>query len=695
MAKEIPGALILGNGDLNGILWTHNGKLRFSITKNDVCDGRLDTAKDPDLCKIDVKNRKWTKPGRPSSWFDYRYPCPLICGHVEFSKPSGVAFQSKLDLAHACATLSTNNSPLLEACVLAGRNVVIFKTDFPVSLTPCTAKFIPSAKQGTTEGVEWCLSTVPADEDWPGMSFALAHQVKGTRHVVAVVTSLEAKDPVAAAVALAGSALVDDEARQTAAHEAVWRDFWSKSGVALADAYLESVWYRNLYFLRCFSKPGVPPIGLYMGYKSDEMPWHGCATTNYNFEQCFWPAFAANHAELAEPYDRYIMDYLPRAKWFAQETYGLPGAFYPVNLFTHQIFDPAICKSKNRHMNFILPFTYTAGINGWLAHNVWLTYLHHPNRDYLANSAYPVIKPMAVFYAAFLKQCRKTPEGKAIYGPAYSPEHSGFGVDDTPCDIAWTRFTLKAAIQGAQTLGCDADLVTQWQAALVQVPDYPLNPQEPRVVTWARAQKPLYLYDPPFPYNVPVPILPIFPAGEINWWSSEAEKELFTRTLNTVRTVGYNSSMILAGARARLSLPDAYDWISKTFQTLQMPSGFLMMAENYDPVNGVPKPRKNDTGGNYSEQVAAAGIVSELLMQSVGDIIRVFPAWPKDKDASFTNLRAQGGLLVSAEQRGGQTFKIEITSTVGGKLRLLDPWTNEIIERNTKAGESVSFKPAN
>ena len=49
MAPEIPGSLILGNGNLNGILWHHNGQFRFSITKNDACDGRLQTAQDPEL----------------------------------------------------------------------------------------------------------------------------------------------------------------------------------------------------------------------------------------------------------------------------------------------------------------------------------------------------------------------------------------------------------------------------------------------------------------------------------------------------------------------------------------------------------------------------------------------------------------------------------------------------------------------
>ena len=38
------------------------------------------------------------------------------------------------------------------------------------------------------------------------MSFALAHATTGMRHVVSVVTSLEAKDPAAAAVKLARAA---------------------------------------------------------------------------------------------------------------------------------------------------------------------------------------------------------------------------------------------------------------------------------------------------------------------------------------------------------------------------------------------------------------------------------------------------------------------------------------------------------
>ena len=832
MTPEIPGSLILGNGDLNGILWYHHGQLRFTITKNDACDGRLETAQDPELVRIDVANHKWTTPPgceNPPSW-KKPYPCPLICGHILFGtpdpagwsvvqghpqasvrydansgqavatiagrsgntagdsaawgfvpqipgdarkitarcsgstnaswcvelpgtgvrsdwqkaqpeatdveleipsgkkltqlafhvrtddgKPAEVRLHSvmaggeaqslagadsignsgcsaRLDVARAAGTVIRRDGEKLTGRVLAQRNVALFETREKVALAPCSAKFIPPSTRGRQRGVEWVLTKVPNDEDWPGMSFALAHASQDARHAVAVVTSLEAKDPVAAAVQLAEEALAEDATKQVAAHEAVWREFWSASGVALADGYLEATWYRNLYFLRCCSKPGVPPIGLFIGCAFDEMPWHGAPTTDYNFEQTFWGAFVCNHAELAEPYNRLLIEYLPRGKWFAKETYGLDGVHYPVNHFAHQINDPAVCKSRNRHMNFYLPWSYVPGANGWQAHNVWLAYLHHPDTNYLKNTVYPLVKEMAIFYADFLEHCGRSSDGKANYGPSYSPEHRKFGVDNTPCDIAWTRFTLNAAIRGATTLACDGELVPRWRAALALVPDYPRTSKTtPPVIADVRGGEPIT-------YNCPVPAMPVFPAGEVNWFSPAEEKEIFARTIQSIKTNGYNSVIMLAGARARLSLPGTHAWIARSFQRRQMPGGFLTLIGDYRGGRSEEEAAAGgfligDYRGNYVEQVAASGIVSELLMQSVGDIIRVFPAWPRELDAKFANLSAQGGFLVGAEQKSGKVTRLEITSTVGGKLRLFNPWTGEIIERETKLDEHMEFEP--
>ena len=85
------------------------------------------------------------------------------------------------------------------------------------------------------------------------------------------------------------------------------------------------------------------------------------------------------------------------------------------------------------------------------------------------------------------------------------------------------------------------------------------------------------------------------------------------------------------------------------------------------------------------------GLTAELLLQCVGDTIRVFPAWPKGQDARFTDLRAQGGFLVSAEQKDGQVVRLEITSTVGGRLRLLHPRTGALTERDAMKRQSVQL----
>ena len=63
--------------------------------------------------------------------------------------------------------------------------------------------------------------------------------------------------------------------------------------------------------------------------------------------------------------------------------------------------------------------------------------------------------------------------------------------------------------------------------------------------------------------------------------------------------------------------------------------------------------------GNF----AAAQAVHEMLLQSWGNLIRIFPATPEEwSDVSFSQLRAEGGFIVSAERKGGKTVRVTINS---------------------------------
>ena len=73
----------------------------------------------------------------------------------------------------------------------------------------------------------------------------------------------------------------------------------------------------------------------------------------------------------------------------------------------------------------------------------------------------------------------------------------------------------------------------------------------------------------------------------------------------------------------------AYNWIANVFSQYQQANGILIL-------NGIQ-------GANFTEGFAVSGVISEMLLQSVGGIVRVFPAMPSTQNASFSNLAHRAG----------------------------------------------------
>ena len=71
--------------------------------------------------------------------------------------------------------------------------------------------------------------------------------------------------------------------------------------------------------------------------------------------------------------------------------------------------------------------------------------------------------------------------------------------------------------------------------------------------------------------------------------------------------------------------------------------------------------------------------INEMLLQSWGDTIRVFPAIPENwQDVSFQNLGAEGAFLISAQMKEGELLWVKILSEKGGKLQLKIPEVSKI-----------------
>ena len=645
----------------------------------------------------------WTEDGaRAENRFEaVSFEGPKGTVPVDLSLVAPPTCPGRLDLRRAVATALGSGSAVPPASVraLAGRNAFLILTDAPAQLEPVAAPDLPVTK-GSGPGVTWLRQDIPGDPGWAGMQFAVALATQDGRHAVAIVTSLESKDVVPDAVALAQATVRQEADGLVRDHESSWTEFWTASGIDTDDALLTAAWYRNLYFLRCVSKPGVVAPGLFASLVDDRPAWHGDYHTNYNIQQTFWTCLNTNHPELAEPYDRLIANYSPRAQWLARTVFGMDGAYYPHVLFAYEP-PPDHCEGPTRRQYIHHVWGFTLGVAGFTVQPLWWHYKYAPDPKFLREIAYPAVRDVARFYAHFIEQCEEQGDGTVVLAPSVSPEHWGWTpgfARNRNCafDIAMVRYTLDAAIEGARTLGCDAALVARFASCLGRLPAYPTTADaEPVVVDVQDA--------PPTTYNIAVPATPVFPGDVVTWWSDDEEKTLFARTTAGLRWNGNNSMIILGVARARLGMPGTLEWLHEEVETRLRPNGTVCLNRLGSPYN---------RAGHYTEQFATGMAVGELLLQSVGDIIRVFPAWPTDRPARFRHLRAQGGFLVSSEQRGGIVGRLEVASTAGGRLRLLSPWPRLAVRRgnepdadpldpdprgvvslDTDRGERLSFVP--
>ena len=365
MAEGQTESLIVGNGDLYGIVLGKEGGIRLRITKNDIWDARVDTSKDGPLPKVNIRTAAVTgSTGAPPSYGN-AFPQPLCAAALRIGA-SSVA-QGALDLQRAVATVTSGNGDKTDIRVLADRNVLLITTREAVSIEPGRA-----GQTGTTDGVEWLHVTLPGDMDYKGMEYSLA--VAGTESikVVALVTSFDITtgDVRGAATVLAKKTLAEVEQSQdqlVAGHEKAWRDFWARSGVELGDRDLQHWWYRMMYFARTVSQPGGRfPVALMPPLATDSTPWHADFHFNYNSWQPFWSVISANHPELADPWISYVHGLLPRAQWQAKEVFDCEGVYYSISQFLHEP-DPAACKSVNRRSLVMSPWGMTIGMVGMTA----------------------------------------------------------------------------------------------------------------------------------------------------------------------------------------------------------------------------------------------------------------------------------------------------------------------------------------
>ena len=489
----------------------------------------------------------------------------------------------------------------------------------------------------------------------------------------------------------------------------LWKNYWNKSGVSLADEFLERTWYHNLYFFNCAVKEGIHTPGLFANWSFNTIgtAWHGDYHMNYNTQQPFWLPFSSNHLEKNLSYVELIEFLMDVSQKWAKEYYNLPGAYFPHSAYP---VDMTMNPYPVPHWGWEIFET------PWAVQGVWWHYLYSKDLDFLRDRAYAPIKAAVEFLVAYMQR----PEARGDQwndnnyhvSPAIPPElyalRPGFKYNyDCTMDLTLIRFIFKAFQQATTDLGLkepEKELLADIEEIMNNFPEYPtaITPDNKEVLVAVPEEHSQAVY------NVPNALATVFPGEDFGLHSDEKTMQLLKNTFDNRQNEGGNDLVFYNLQAARIGMLDLERFKRQINYSL-MPNGTA--SDRVMQVHGRYNDRSNygfmDRMGVWFENFALPVVINECLMQSYNGTIRLFPNWPMESDAEFHDLRAVGAFLVSASLKEGKVTEVKILSEAGSPLQIILPWENyfminangkvpmneKTVEIGTRTGEIISFEP--
>lgn len=497
---------------------------------------------------------------------------------------------------------------------------------------------------------------------------------------VTVVSSHDADDPVTEARRRLEHALAVGFDTICSEHGSWWGRFWRRSWIALPPDCSERSWYWGLYKAGSARRPGAVCPGYGAPWrKGNYLNW-GSFTLGYEETKYNLGLLPTNHAELLEPWIAVVRRATARCRaGFARFYAGMPGIAFPFGF--SWTGDPVLYTGLYNSTPLCV---YTAGEAVKCA---WDYYDFTGDLAFLADVGYPLLKAVATFYRAYLQE---DAQGRLVVFPSRYNEYDSWceAMDDfmrnSVLDITMFRQVFRHAAQAAALLGIDADLAAEWQDALARLAPLPTWPDG----SWKPAEDWKERGFLPFaPHPSLFETWPITVGDSVDaWHGSELERQQARATY--AKWLGHHPLdtwdrcfPFIAAAR----MGDR-EYARKILALLQA----IPEAGNLDRAD------PPDTGeqDGHSPFVVDAGsafpaeVISEMLLQSHGGDIRLFPAAPFSGHFAFHSLRARGAFLLSAEFRDGQVPYVLIQSLGGNACRIANPFgasTAQVRDLDTQA----------
>jgi hypothetical protein len=389
---------------------------------------------------------------------------------------------------------------------------------------------------------------------------------------------------------------------------------------------MESFYWIQIYKMAVCSRTDGPAVDLF-GPMFRVSQWPGL-WWNLNVQLTYWPYYASNHMDLAENLIAVI----------------------------DEKFDPMLNNFRGPKL----------GDFAWAMHNYWLHYRYLGDWKSIQEKWVPKAMKIA---EAFEKLQEKRENGKIGLALMGSPEYKGFVTyPDTNYNLAILRWLLNALIESNEKAGSNPAEMAKWRQTLADLVPYPVDKSGLMIAS----NQPVDMSHRHYSH-----LLGLYPLFQLNP-DSPTDRELVDKSV--VHWHRIENGKALAGY-SYTGAASLYAALGRGNDANQILQHFLL--GNIGISQLLSNTMYVESGGRnpvLETPLSAAASVMELLLQSWGGKIRVFPAVPKDwKDASFNQLRAQGGFLVSASRSGGKTDWISVKSLSGEPCVVKIPgWTNAV-----------------
>ncbi len=431
------------------------------------------------------------------------------------------------------------------------------------------------------------------------------------------------------------------------------------------------------YLMIGSSRPGTQPANL-QGIWNDNMnpSWDSKYTTNINTEMNYWPVESGNLSECAEPLVQMIKELTDQGSQVAKEHYGARGWVFHQNTDIWRVAAP---------MDGPTWGTFTVG-GAWLCTHIWEHYQYTRDKLFLKET-FPLIEGSVQFFIDFLIP---HPNGKwLVTNPSTSPENfpdgggnkpyfdevtAGFREGTTICagssiDMQILYDLFGYYIEAARVLGKEDAFVQQVKTAREKLVP-PQIGRDGSLQEWADDWKSLEKNHRHFSH-----MYGLYPGKVLYEKRTPALIESYKKVLEERgdASTGFSRAWKMA-LWARLNDGNRANKIYKGYLKEQSCTSMFALCGKSLQVDG-----------NFG--VTAA--VTEMLMQSHDDVIRLLPALPDEwSEGEFKGVCARGAFELDYKWQNKQITSLKILSKAGEVCRI-ETNPNVKIKNN---GKPVSFK---